>query len=456
MYVVSKYVKKPKLSLMDIFLNRTNYEAVTFNRTYEYNHLPKELGCEESIAQYKNMLRVWFNKYGDLMNKINTKEYDYELQVELQSKLKKDIKNNGFNGSKENLDLLVKEEVEKELNNRGLKYCELYNTFFIPKKKKKNGHIKWRRIDAPTPMFKQALKELSDIFDKLMEGRSNHTAAYAYVKGRSIKDAEEKHQKHGSRWYLKLDLKDFFGSTTPKFVYDMFSQIYPFCEIVKNPEGDSLLKKCLSLCFLDGKLPQGTPISPIITNIMMIPIDHKIQNGLTYKYNAVDKYGTRRKLVYTRYADDMVISCRTDFKSIKKDGVKYSPVQDEEGNAIDVEKWINKVFEKFNAPFKINSDKTRYTSINGSNWHLGLLINQDLEISLGHNARDILSATLWNFANRILRNEEVPVLEAQQILGRLNYHYNIEKDKTTNIVRKLSIKSNVDIPNALKYCIKRN
>ena len=152
----------------------------------------------------------------------------------------------------------------------------------------------------------------------------------------------------------------------------------------------------------------------------------------------------------------MVISCRTDFKSIKKDGVKYSPVQDEEGNAIDVEKWINKVFEKFNAPFKINSDKTRYTSINGSNWHLGLLINQDLEISLGHNARDILSATLWNFVNRILRNEEVPMLEAQQILGRLNYHYNIEKDKTTNIVRKLSIKSNVDIPNALKYCIKRN
>ena len=89
-------------------------------------------------------------------------------------------------------------------------------------------------------------------------------------------DALKRHQRNNSRWFLKLDFSNFFGSTTHEFVLRQLSSIFPYSEIVKSERGREALSKALSLCFLNGVLPQGTPFSPTITNIMMIPIDHAI------------------------------------------------------------------------------------------------------------------------------------------------------------------------------------
>ena len=80
----------------------------------------------------------------------------------------------------------------------------------------------------------------------------------------------------------------------------MLSKIFPFSEMVKYPYGRDELQKALSLCFLNNGLPQGTPISPFITNVMMIAIDHKISKTL--------RDFDSRRFVYTRYADDLLIS----------------------------------------------------------------------------------------------------------------------------------------------------
>ena len=103
-----------------------------------------------------------------------------------------------------------------------------------------------------------------------------HTAAFAYVKKRSTVDAVKRHQKNSSKWFAKLDLHDFFGSTTLDYAISMFSMVFPFSEIVKEPQGEEALRTAMSLAFLNGGLPQGTPISPLITNVMMIPVDFKV------------------------------------------------------------------------------------------------------------------------------------------------------------------------------------
>jgi len=175
----------------------------------------------------------------------------------------------------------------------------LYRTFHIPKS---SGGL--RRIDAPLPELIAALRQLKVLLEENMFALY-HTSAFAYIRGRCTVDAIKRHQQNESKWFVKLDFSNFFGSTTPEFVLAMLSMIFPFSEIVKRPGGRDELSKALSLCFLNNGLPQGTPISPFMTNVMMIPLDYKISNTLR---NFDD-----RRFVYTRYADDLLISCKVDF-----------------------------------------------------------------------------------------------------------------------------------------------
>ena len=118
---------------------------------------------------------------------------------------------------------------------------------------------------------------------------------FAYVKGRSTIDAVKRHQRNKSRWFLKLDFHDFFGSSKPEFIIAQLETIFPFNEIVARPNGREALVKALSICYLNNGLPQGTPISPTLTNLFMIPIDH---------YIAKTAREMTPHLVYTRYAED--------------------------------------------------------------------------------------------------------------------------------------------------------
>jgi len=152
----------------------------------------------------------------------------------------------------------------------------LYQSFQIPKK---SGGL--RKIDAPREDLMLALRELKQIFERDCFALY-HTNAYAYMPGRCTLDAVKRHQQNSSNWFCKLDFTNFFGKTTPEFVVRMLTDIFPFSEICKRPDGRRELTKALDLCFLAGTdaqnpqakgLPQGTPISPLLTNLMMIPID---------------------------------------------------------------------------------------------------------------------------------------------------------------------------------------
>lgn len=240
----------------------------------------------------------------------------------------------------------------------------LYETFYIPKKSKG-----LREINAPVPELMNALRQLKTIFETNMFALY-HTSAFAYVKGRCTVDCVKRHQQNESKWFAKLDFSDFFGSTTEEFVISMFSQIFPFSEIVKRKDGLEALKRALSLCFLNGGLPQGTPISPTITNIMMIPIDHQLCNEL----RKMDEH-----YVYTRYADDILISSKIGFDCNK--------LQD----------YVLDVLRKFDAPFILKKEKTRYGSSAGRNWNLGVMLNKDNEITIGHQKKKTFKAMCCNY-----------------------------------------------------------
>lgn len=281
----------------------------------------------------------------------------------------------------------------------------------------------FRLINAPKYELKETLTGLKSILEDDF-GILYHTSAFAYIKKRCTIDALKRHQANASKWYVKLDLTDFFGSTTLDYAMKMCSMIYPLSEIVKRPNGRAELEKALELGFLNGGLPQGTPLSPTLTNIIMIPIDYTLFNTLRDFEN--------QHYTYTRYADDFLISSKYnfDFKSI--------------------ENLVVGTLKKFEAPFALNREKTRYGSSAGSNWNLGLMLNKDNQITVGHENKRRLQAALTNYVLDSKNGSPWSKSEVQTLEGSRNYYRSVECENIDKIVTRINQKFNVDVVEMIK------
>ena len=296
--------------------------------------------------------------------------------------------------------------------------ADLYSTFHIPKR---SGGL--RRIDAPKSELMDALRRLKTIFEEDF-GALYHTSAFAYVKGRSTIDAVKRHQNNESKWFGKYDLSNFFGSTTIDFVMQQFGMIFPFSEIVRYEVGKEELRKALELAFLNGGLPQGTPISPLITNVMMIPVD-------AYLTNTLRNY-EKQSYVYTRYADDFIVSSKYDFD------VKA------------IEKLIVKTLSDFSAPFTIKSEKTRYGSSSGRNWNLGVMLNKDNEITIGNKKKRQFQSMIHNYIMDKKNGVDWDKQDVQILAGYHSYYKMVESEVIDNIINHIDAKMNTNVMRLIK------
>ena len=297
----------------------------------------------------------------------------------------------------------------------------LYESFKIPKRK---GGL--RQIDSPKPALMNALRELKYMLECEFYA-TYHTSAFAYVKGRSTVDAVKKHQENSSKWFLKLDFKDFFGSTTLDFVMKQLEMIFPFSEIIPA-DSTNELRKALSLGFLRDGLPQGTPISPTITNLMMIPIDHAISKAMRE---------TKPYIIYTRYADDLILSSRVNFM--------FTEVQNQ----------ITEILVKYGAPFKIKPEKTRYGSSAGSNWNLGVMLNKDNQITVGQKKKKQLKTMLYCFINDCKDGNPWSVSDVQHLAGLISYYKMVEPETIDKIIESYCTKFNFNINEKIKLLLKK-
>lgn len=305
-------------------------------------------------------------------------------------------------------------EDERIVNLRSVPRESLYDTFRIPKK---SGGL--RRIDAPNDELKAALTILKTLLETDFRAL-HHTCAFAYVKKRSTYMALQRHQRNESKWFAKLDLSNFFGSTTLDFVMNQMAMIFPFSEVVKRPEGKAELEKALELGFLNGGLPQGTPLSPTLTNIMMIPVDFEISKALRDRLRS-------DTIVYTRYADDFLFS-----------GKKWFSVNVIQSIVMDI-------LHQFKAPFALNKEKTRFGNNfgSGANWNLGLMLNKDNDISVGHRNKKRFEAMVFSFAEDTKLRRAWDPADVQHVLGLYSYYHMIESQRIDDIVSGVEKKTGV-------------
>lgn len=157
-----------------------------------------------------------------------------------------------------------------------------YRYFRIPKGKS------FRVIQAPRIALKIIQKWLSV---RLASAWAADECVYGFIAGRSHVDAADRHC--GAEWVFSCDLENFFPSTPEIFVTTALQGLG------FNEKSSKLIA---SLCCCDGGLAQGSPASPILSNICAASLD-QIMIGVRDKYNCI----------YTRYADDIVFSGKGEF-----------------------------------------------------------------------------------------------------------------------------------------------
>ena len=281
-------------------------------------------------------------EYGDNMIDFNEKQLNYYIN-------KDSIDNNSNTSFKKNIDK------------------PFYNSFTI---KKKSG--KDRTIHSPVLGLKNFQKTLNLILQCIFEP---HNASTGFVLGKSIVDNAKMHL--GQIYVYNLDLKDFFSSIDKSRVWGRL--LMPPFNLNTTPERKKIANMIAVLSctpmeverFVNGHwektktsvLPQGSPVSPIITNAICERLDKQL-TGVAKRFG----------LNYSRYADDITFSSKHN--TYIKDPTTTEKIF-ESNSTFDIE--VRRIINKQN--FHIQEDKVRLQKQGYRQEVTGLVVNEKVNVS---------------------------------------------------------------------------
>jgi len=163
---------------------------------------------------------------------------------------------------------------------------------------KENG--KMRMLGIPTVVDRVVQQAIAQILVPIYEKQFS-TSSYGFRPKRSAHQALNKCRDYiteGYKYAVDMDLEKFFDTVNQSKLIEVLSRT------VKDGRVISLIHKYLHAGVLDRNkfeetnvgVPQGGPLSPLLSNIML---------------NELDKELERRGHRFVRYADDLVILCKS-------------------------------------------------------------------------------------------------------------------------------------------------
>ncbi|WP_421174746.1 reverse transcriptase domain-containing protein [Aeromonas enteropelogenes] len=224
----------------------------------------------------------------------------------------------------------------------------LYRNFYIDKK---SGDK--RLISAPKKRLKSIQRTISHSLNNIYSPRKS---AHGFITGKSILTNASMHVD--KKFVLNVDLLGFFDSLHFGRVRNLF-QSYPLN--LTTPVATVLAH----ICCLNGKLPQGAPTSPIISNMIAYKLDKDLH-----------QLAATNRSTYTRYVDDITFSFTQSRRRLPRDIVTVL----KENNLKLGEKLIS-IIEKNG--FKLNNEKSRCFSQSLRQVVTGLVVNERVNVSRG-------------------------------------------------------------------------
>lgn len=266
---------------------------------------------------------------------------------------------------------------------------QFYSEIQIPKK---NGEK--RTIDIPSEQLKNIQRW---ILDNILIQYELHEDCFGFRKGKSICDNAARHVK--KECVLNFDLKDFFPSIKYEDVY------YLFYNKGYTKKVSYYLTKLLTK---DGVLPQGSPASPMVSNIVALKLDKRL-SCLAKKYNAE----------YSRYADDITFSGKRNITNM------ISLVKD--------------IIEDEN--FKVNENKIRYAYYYQRQEVTGLIVNEKVSVSKAYIRelkKEIFFCQKYGVNSHLQRINCSKSFYKEHLFGKAYFVYMVEEDLGTKLLIELN------------------
>jgi len=273
-----------------------------------------------------------------------------------------------------------------------------YETFTIPKK---NGSS--RIINSPNEKLKLLQRRLAnllyDCYEEIAKKRKEITVlSHGFRRRYSIFTNSLNHCK--KRYVFNIDLKDFFPSIN-------FGRVRGYFINDKNFRLNEKVATIIAqiACF-ENQLPQGSPVSPIISNLIGNILDVKLL-----------KLSKEVKCYYSRYADDLTFS--TNSKQFPN-----SIAYDNKTHWIIGEK-LKTLIEA--SGFKINDTKLSMQYRNSRQTCVGLVINRKVNLKQEYyrKVRAMCNNLFKN--NTFYINENDKKYSIVQLEGMLNFVYWIKQ-----------------------------
>jgi len=286
-----------------------------------------------------------------------------------------------------------KEELLAELRS-GRYRPEAVKAVDIPKA---NGGV--RRLGIPTVLDRLIQQAVHRRLAPLWEPEfSEHS--YGFRPGRSAHDAVRAAQAHiraGKSHVVDIDLKSFFDQVNHDGLMQQIGRKVR-CKRLLRLIGESLRAP---MRLGDGReeprrqgTPQGGPLSPLLANIYLHPLDLELE---------------KRGLSFVRYADDIAIFCASERAAARVAGSVIAWIEGE-------------------LMLPVNRDKSGHGPSDGTSL-LGFRLETDGTIRLAPQSAERLKAKvreLWN-ARRSLTSEELRDQWRRYIDGWWGYYRLIER-----------------------------
>jgi len=254
---------------------------------------------------------------------------------------------------------------------------------------------KSRRIDAPQEPLKSIQK---DVMERVLYIYKAHPLAHGFVKDKSPATNAAAHV--GKKYLVTMDIKDFFHSiselTVTRCLDWLLKQQTRFTYDATDTE---LLAKIM--CY-NGGLPQGSPTSPVMSNLVCLALDKKLED-----------FAQSQKAVVTRYADDIALS--SDDPTIVKN---YKTV-------------LSMILHY---GLKPNKRKTKIRKYFQRQQVTGVVVNEKLGVS-----KEKWRNMRAKLHNLIRDGKTISLSEYQQIRGFLEWIRSLNPTRGNQLIQQLSL-----------------